>query len=278
MCQPGLHVHLMRGDSLRYFILVIGLLFGLASATFAADKLPRPIVTGLKNPAAVAIGANNRTYITVMGEGLKDGDGSVVVMENGNVKPFASGLGDPNGIVAWSEWLFVADKHRIWRIDKQGNAEVFAAEKAFPSPPIQLAGLTIDEEGTLYVSDYGDFQGDGGAIFRIDQKGKVRLVADQKRIKELHRPVGIIMDGLSHLLVIASERGELHRIRVADGSTTMLADGLGAANGLAWDKYGRLFISEKKEGRVFVIPRPGERPIQIATGFICASGLCVAAT
>jgi glucose/arabinose dehydrogenase len=260
------------------FILVVGLLLGSTSQTFAADKLPKPIIAVLKNPAAVVIGADNRTYITVMGEVLKDGDGSVVVMENGKVKPFASGLDDPVGIAAWSEWLFVADKQRVWRIDKQGKAEVFAAAKEFPSPPVQIVGLTIDEEGTLYVSDYGDFLGNGGAIYRIDQKGKVRLVADKKRIKRLHQPAGIVMDGMSHLLVIYSERGELHRIKVADGSTTMLAEGLGAANGLAWDKHGRLFVSEKKEGRVFVIPRPGEKPIQIASGFKWAAGLCVAAT
>ena len=60
-------------------------------------------------------------------------------------------------MAAYQNWLFVSDNKRIWRIDRQGKAEVFVPEKAFPSPPGRLYGLTADpESGNLYVSDCGD--------------------------------------------------------------------------------------------------------------------------
>ncbi len=55
----------------------------------------------------------------------------------------------------------------------------------------------------------------------------------------------------------------------------MLADGFGGG-GLVWDKHGRLFGSDGA-GRVLVIPRPGEKPVLLCSGFQSASGLCLGA-
>ena len=38
------------------------------------------------------------------------------------------------------------------------------------------------------------------------------------------------------------------------------------ADGLTWDYYGRLFISSWKTGKVFVIARPGEKPVLVGRG------------
>src|SRR5437868_1271885 len=62
-------------------------------------KLPPPLVTGLKNPESVAVGLDGRIYITEIGEFNKDGDGRVMVVQNGQAVPFATGLDDPKGIV-----------------------------------------------------------------------------------------------------------------------------------------------------------------------------------
>src|SRR5205823_2189839 len=110
-----------------------------------------------------------------------------------------------------------------------------------------LNDVVVDpESGTLYVSDSGDFKGKGGAIYRIDPKGKVGLVTDAKRWQGLHTPNGLAMDGQSHLLLVDSGTGALHRIKLADGSHEKLADGFGFADGIVWDKFGRLFISDHK--------------------------------
>src|SRR5262249_34475977 len=184
------------------------------------------------------------------------------------------GLDDPRGIVARAEWLFVVDNKRVWRIDRQGKASVFAASGAFTPPPRSLRSIDVDEQGTLYVADAGDGT-EGGAIYRINPAGKVSLVTDAKRSPGLKAPTGLVMDGFSYLLVLDSATGHLLRLRLADGSTHKIADNFGSGS-LLWDKYGRLYASDGGN-RVSVISRPGTKPIQLASGFQSSAGLGLAA-
>src|SRR5207247_10824495 len=162
-----------------------------------------------------------KVYLTVTG------DGAVVVVDRAKAVPFATGLGEPRGLAAYQQWLFVADKQQVWRIDRKGKAQIFAAAAAFPSPPRSLHDLTPDPEGgTLYVSDAGDSQGKGGAVYRISPAGKVAVVTDAGKWPGLHTPSALLLDGASHLLVADAGSGELHRINLAGGSTEKLADGL----------------------------------------------------
>jgi glucose/arabinose dehydrogenase len=245
----------------------------LVSPLAAAEQLPGPLVRGLKNPASVTAGAGGKIFVTTLGEVGKDGDGSVIAIDKGKAVPFVAGLDDPRGIAARAEWLFVADKNRVWRIDRQGKPSVFAPASAFSPPARSLRDLDIDEMGNLYVADAGDGKG-GGAVYRIDPRGKVSLATDGKRSPALPSPLGLVMDGFSHVLSIDSASGHLLRLRLADGSTNKLAEGLGAGS-VAWDKFGRLYASDGAD-RVFVIPRPGEKPLQLASGFQAAAGLGLA--
>jgi glucose/arabinose dehydrogenase len=252
------------------------LLLALATPVAAGEKkVPKTMITGLKNPESVVVGSDGRLYITEIGEFNKDGDGRVLVVENGKAVPFATGLDDPKGIVAWTKFLFVADNKRVWKIDDKGKATVFAEEKAFPIPPLFLNDITVDEKGVLYVSDSGDLKGEGGAIFRIDLKGKVTLVTDGKSNKQIKTPNGLVMDGKNHLLMVDFGSGDLLRIRISDGQTTKIADGFDGGDGLAWDWFGRLFITSWKTGKVWGIPRPGEKAILLAEGFESAADLCL---
>ncbi len=253
------------------------LLLALAPLASAADAkpLPKPLVTGLKNPESVAVGFGGKIFVTEIGEFDKDGDGRVLVVENGKAVPFTTDLDDPKGMVFFQDALYVADKKRIWKIDAKGKATVFADAKAFPIPPLFLNDLAVDEVGTLYASDSGDLKGAGGAVFRIDQKGKVTLVVDAKKAPVLNTPNGLVLDGMSNLLLVDFGSGELHRIKLADGSLTKIADGLGSGDGLTWDHYGRLFITDYKGGKLYVIPRPGDKPILVAEGFQQAADTCL---
>jgi len=69
--------------------------------------------------------------------------------------------------------------------------------------------------------------------------------------------------------------GDLLRIRVTDGQTTKIAGGFDGGDGLAWDHFGRLFITSWKTGKVWGIPRPGEKAVLIASGFESAADCCL---
>src|SRR5260370_35557541 len=110
--------------------LLLGVLFVLGcgvSTAAGADPLPKPLVTGLKHPNCVAVGADGRIYLVEAGE--KGKGGRIVVIENGKAVPFATGLDDPKDLTAFHEFLFVTDGKRVCRIDKKGKVEEYVAEK-----------------------------------------------------------------------------------------------------------------------------------------------------
>jgi glucose/arabinose dehydrogenase len=260
---------------------VLGLALVMCSAATQASAQPplKIVVTGLTNPESVVMNSQGQVFVSVMGAADRDGDGAVLKIDRGKSVPFASGFDDPKGLVAYQQWLFVADKHQVWRIDGAGKAEVFAPAAAFPSPPLLLNDLAVDvESGILYVSDSGNTRGDGGAVYRISPDGVVSLVLNKTRCPDLHTPNGLLLDGASHLLLADFGTGSLYRIKLADSSIEKLADGLGAADGLAWDQFGRLFVSDWKGGRVFVIARPGAKPMLLSEGLTNAADLTVDAS
>lgn len=272
----------------RHLLLLLPLLL-FPAATWG--QTPDPIVAGLKNPESVAVGMGGKVYVSVIGEFGKDGDGAVVRIDGTKVVPLAEGLNDPKGLAAYQKWLFVADKDRIVRIDEKGKTDVYVRPEDFPARPLFLNDVVADPEtGILYVSDSGDLKGQGGVVYGIvpiapKKKGKkivapagvkVRVVVDGKKMPALHTPNGLVMDGRSFLLMGDFGTGKVHRIRIADGQAEEVAAGMGGIDGLAWDRWGRLYVSSWKEGKVFVIARPGDRPKQLPQTFESAADLCLA--
>src|SRR5258708_37016942 len=79
-----------------------------AAKLFAAD-VPKPFISGLKNPESVCLGPDGAAYVTEIGEFDKDGDGQVSVIKKGQASPFATGLDDPKGIVFFANAFYVTD-------------------------------------------------------------------------------------------------------------------------------------------------------------------------
>ena len=264
-------------NSLRSAGLAAGLSVALGALAFAAER-PKAFISGLKNPESVCIGPDGRLYVTEMGERGADGDGRVTVVQADQPQPFASGLNDPRGIVTFQDALYLTDKNRVMRVDGRGNATVFAGPDAFPTPPVVLNDIAVDPQrtGVLLVSDSGD-AGRGAALYQIDVRSKkVTLVANGESIPGLQRPNGVAFDGMTHAILADMGRGVLQRINLATRSVSEpIAEGLEGADGLVWDHFGRLFITSWKTGKLFGIPRPGQKPILIGEGFQSAADTCL---
>jgi glucose/arabinose dehydrogenase len=265
---------------MKRFLSVALLLF--AAPTVGAAELPKPLFEGLVNPESVAIGPGGKMYVSVIGEFDKDGDGAVVVIENGKAVPIVTGLDDPKGIAFFQRWLFIADKTKVLRVDlfvKGGGrpkVDMFAPANAFPVEPKFLNDIAVDpESGTVFVSDSGDLKGAGGAVYSITPNGLVKTIVNEKNLPGLNTPNGLAMDGASHILLADFGSGILYRIKLADGSSEKLAEGMDGADGVTWDQYGRLYVSSWKTGKLYGIPRPGAKPVLVAEGFKSAADTCL---
>ena len=259
---------------------LLSLLLLLTSGPVFAAPKPEVIIKGLKNPESVVITSDGRVFVSIIGEFDKAGDGSIVEIKDGKAVPFTEGLNDPKGLVAFQQWLFVADQTRVLRIElKTGKSIVWADTVDFPVLPIFLNDIVADESGNLYVSDTH-----GAALFKIAPKPlpfgsratperTTTLVGDAKSLPFLKKPNGVLMDSLNHLLVLDFESGEMNRLNLDTKKFEKLAEGFKGGDGLIFDHFGRLYITSWSEGKVWAIPRPGVAPILIAEGLESAADL-----
>lgn len=233
-------------------------IFGVAGmlAAFCANGAEPKVIQGLKMPESVLVAPDGRIFVAEIGEFGKDGDGMVSVISGNGGKPFATGMNDPKGL-AWNKGaLYVADKTRILKVGKTGKWEVFAAPEAFPAKPQFLNDLAMGGDGALYVSDSGDLNGKGGAVYRISLDGKVKTVvnADDPRVLA---PNGLLADGKDHMLMVDFFSGILYRLKVSTGKMDALAEGFGGGDGIVRDRKGVLWVSDWKNGRVFSLKKDG---------------------
>lgn len=248
----------------------------LAAATLAqADVQIVKKLTGFEMPESVLIAPDGKTYVSEIGEFGKDGDGKISIIEGGKRKIFATGMDDPKGLAYTKGALYVADKARILKIEKNGKWKVFAAAEAFPQKPQFLNDLTTDKAGNIYVSDSGDLKGKGGAVYRVAPDGKVSTVITGAEDKHILAPNGLLPDGSEFLLMVDFLSGELYRIVLKTGRMTRVAEGFGGGDGIARDSKGVLWISDWKNGRLFTLKKDGELKL-VKDGFKAPADIAIA--
>ncbi|MCZ2341725.1 MAG: PQQ-dependent sugar dehydrogenase [Bacteroidales bacterium] len=257
--------------------LFLSFVFLLPAVSAAGDAGSQSLMSGLSHPRTVAVTPDGtKTYITVAGAPDKPGDGAVLLVSGGKTTPFLTGLTDPYGVAVLQDWVYAVDQDRVLRVGGKGAMHaLFAPPNAFPTPPRKLHDITVDvRNGTAYVSDEGGPDGSGAAVYRITSGGQVSRVTDATLLPGLRRPTGLVLEGSAHLLIADSATGTIYRVNLATGNGEIIADRLGGVDGLAWDAHGRLFVTDRTGGKLFVIPRPGEKPVEVATGL--ASPACPA--
>jgi gluconolactonase len=239
---------------------ILATLVAVASAMPLVAQEPQ-IITGLKQPESIAIGPGGKVYVSETGEYEKANDGYISVLEGGKLRKFATGLDDPHGIKWFKDHLFVSDNMGfVWRIDTQGNVERFVDATDFPRKVTNFNDIEIDPAGNLYISDSGDWEGGGGAIYRITQDKKITPVITQDDDVKVVSPNGLLMDGADKLLEVDYTTGILFRVDLKGKSMEKVAGGFGASDGLVRDARGRLIITDYAGHRVFVLAKPDAKP------------------
>lgn len=246
----------------------------LTSTVYAKEPLLQKI-TGLKTPESVVQAKNGKIFVSEINQFGKDGDGQITVIEKGKARVFASGLDDPKGLVIIGQYLYVADKTKLWKIDMQGKIQVFAAAAAFPAPPQFLNDLEADIAGNLYVSDSGDLKGSGGAIYKVNPQGKVTLIINSQQAPQLLSPNGLLMDDTGDVLTVVDfVSGDMYSFNMKTQLLTSLATGFGGGDGLVHHSSDKMFVSDWKNGKVFSINLAGE-VTQIKDGYQAAADIAL---
>ena len=234
----------------------------------AQEMKPRPLVTGLKSPTAIALAFESRIFVAVTNEGKSD----IVEIKDGKAVPFAAGVDLAVAMTSHYKFLFVVGKSSVWRIDAQGKKQLYAAGAQFKAPQTELDGVCVDERETLYVTNRAALPSDPGSIYRIEGDGpfKSRVSFVGSKTAPV-APTAIAQDGTQFVLVTSpiGKGTQLGRMKIGDGTTAPVTTVPGAVGGLTWDWFGRLFLTAPlgdAAGKLWGIPRPGSDPVLVATG------------
>ncbi|MGJ8618931.1 MAG: SMP-30/gluconolactonase/LRE family protein [Methylophilaceae bacterium] len=219
-------------------------------------------MTGLKTPESVVQAKDGKIYVSEINEFGKDGDGQISVIENGQLSVFADGFDDPKGLVIIGDSLYVADNTQVIKVNLMDatQKEVFVPASAFTTPPQFLNDLEADPQGNLYVSDTGNMEtGKGGVIYKVNASGDVTKLLDGSDNPLVLAPNGLLADDTGTFLTYVDfTSGILYNLNTETSELTDIGEGFGGGDGLVHHSSGKLYVSDWKNGKVFVMGVDGE--------------------
>jgi len=224
--------------------LSLALVFALAAcAQEAPQDVPGAVrleqvwrVGGLANPESVALSQDATfLYVTnVNGDGeAEDGNGFISrVSLEGEVlqREFATGLDAPKGIMAGGDALYVADINELIVLD----AATGAIRRRVPAPDAQfLNDLAFALDGAVLMADSATQR-----IYAV-RGDTAEVWLDHELLNSVN---GLLPE--ADRLVVTTMAGRLLAIDYESRAVTVLADGLGSADGVAAIGEGPYLVSE----------------------------------
>jgi len=245
-----------------------------------------PVKVGVK-PESITKGFNDNYYVTLM-NGSEDGDGEVVEISKNGVRVFASGFNDPKGIVFLKDHLFLSDLTTIWKVDYNGDANVFITKDDFPEEVLFLNDVAVDAEGNgIYVADMGATQymrdenndlwpldsdqaklvPQLGRIYHIDLDGNISIAQDTLPL--MLNPNGVGVDNNGDIMVGSFFLGNFLVKR--DGNLTPLKGRFRGADAVEQDSNGNYYVSSWALGKVWKIDGKTEESTILIEGLESAA-------
>ena len=245
-----------------------------------------PVDVGVK-PESITKGFNDNYYVTLM-NGSEDGDGQVAEISEKGVRVFATGSDEPKGIVFLNGHLYFSDVTRVWKVDKDGKATVFAKKEDFPEEVRYLNDVSIDADGKgIYVADMGDtsYMRDEnndlwpldseeakkvpqtGRIYHIDLNGKISIAQDTSPL--LLNPNGVGVDNNGEIMIGAFFLGNF--LVKKEGVLTPLKGNFRGADAVEQDSKGDYYISSWALAKVWKIDGKTEEATVLKEGLESAA-------
>ena len=245
-----------------------------------------PLKVG-ENPESITKGYNGNYYVTIM-NGNEDGDGEVAEISENGVTVFAKGFDQPKGIAFVGGHLYLSDVTRVWKVDKDGNASVFAKKEDFPEEVRYLNDVSSDADGKgIYVADMGDtkyMRDEKGAlwpldseqaklvpqvgrIYHIDLDGKVTIAQDISPL--MTNPNGVGIDNKGDIMVGDFFHGNFLVKR--NGKLVPLKGQFRGADGVEQDSKGNYYVSSWVQGKVWKLDGKTEEATLLIDGLKSAA-------
>jgi sugar lactone lactonase YvrE len=210
------------------------------------ESAPYPISLGVQvadnlHPVAnPAVDAEGNVYVTFSGQrGQKVPVSLYKITLNQMVKPFVTELMNPSGLaIDRNGYLYVSCRNdgTVHRISSDGRAMQWVEGMGIAT------GLAFDKAGCLYVGDRS------GTIFKINPDREIFVFATlEPSLSAYHMafaPTGdLYVSGPT-----TSSFDRVYKVSPA-GEVTVFYRGLGRPQGLAFDRYGNLFIAASLHGK-----------------------------
>ena len=247
--------------------LFLSILVGLTLTSCGSNSDQK--FEGFMMPESVAEGPDGSVYVSEIGERDIDKDGKISkINPDGSIETVASGLFDPKGIVFYKEKIYVTDRDVVIEVDLDGTWQVYAGTMLFPKVPVFFNDIDVSSNGTIYVSDSGDFK-ESGFIFAVKPSGEIDLLFEGNNL--VKAPNGILVLDDSKLLIV-DWAGDLLEGDLVSQNIKKLGKGFEGGDGLAINN-DTIYISSWTKGTIYSF-KNGVTKV-IADGFEAAADIAL---
>jgi len=253
-------------------ITASGVVTTLAGSGEMGDKNGIGRVASFSNPGDVAIDAHGDVYVADFGNieirkitaygrvSTLAGAGKNVPF--GNVDSLAFG---PRGSVYFSD----TTNNKIWKMSPSGVVTTFAGSGAMGdrNGPANVAtfktvaGLTVDQEGNVYVADLT-----GNQIRKISPSGMVSTLAGSGlkgdadgigKSASFYQPSDVAVDPKGNIYVSDAGNNKIRKITPSGDVSTVVISGADSmiCAGVAVDIHGNIYVSDFNNNNIYKLKR-----------------------